>query len=72
MYQESNIVELKEVLIDEVKKEIVAFLNTNGGTIFIGVKDDETVVPFLDQKEKDSLDCKIANWISDFFLSNSF
>ena len=71
MYQESNIVELKEVLIDDVKKEIVAFLNTNGGTIFVGVKDDGTIIPFLDQKEKDSMDCKIANWISDAFFPNT-
>ena len=50
MYQESNIIELKEALTDDVKKEIVALLNTNGGTIFIGVKDDGTIIPFLDQK----------------------
>ena len=54
MYIESNVIELKEQLVDDVKKEIVAFLNTDGGTIYVGVKDDGTVVPFTSQKEKDS------------------
>ena len=68
MYHESNVIELKEQLVDDVKKEIVAFLNTDGGIIYVGVKDDGTVVPFTNQKEKDSLDCKISNWISDAFF----
>ena len=68
MYCESNVIELKEQLVDDVKKEIVAFLNTDGGTIYVGVKDDGTVVPFINKKERDSLDCKIANWISDAFF----
>lgn len=35
---ESESVELKEVYTPEVKKEVVAFANTNGGTIYIGVQ----------------------------------
>ena len=35
MYYESNVIELKEQLVDDVKKEIVAFLNTDGGTIYV-------------------------------------
>ena len=68
MYSESNVIELKEQLVDDVKKEIVAFLNTDGGTIYVGVKDDGTIVPFKNKKERDYLDCKIANWISDAFF----
>ena len=37
---ESESVELKEVYTPEVKKEVVAFANTNGGTIYIGVQDN--------------------------------
>lgn len=43
-YIESEILELKEKYIDNIAKEIVAFLNGNGGTILIGVKDNGIVV----------------------------
>ena len=36
---ESETIELKEVYTPDLKKEIVAFANTNGGTIYIGVQD---------------------------------
>lgn len=39
MMYESETIELKEVYTTELKKEIVAFANTNGGTIYIGVQD---------------------------------
>ena len=32
-YFENEIIELKRELIDEVKSEIVAFLNSEGGTV---------------------------------------
>ena len=38
-YSENSTVELKNDLIDAVKNEIVAFLNTSGGTIYVGVED---------------------------------
>ncbi len=37
---ESNKIELKSKFSDQIVKEIVAFLNTDGGQIFIGVSDD--------------------------------
>lgn len=37
---ESESIELKEVYTPEVKKEVVAFAITNGGTIYIGVHDN--------------------------------
>lgn len=43
-YLESETVELKEKYTDVICREIVSFLNTSGGTIIIGVKDDGTVV----------------------------
>jgi predicted HTH transcriptional regulator len=36
--------ELKEKLTDNLEKEVVAFLNSNGGEIYIGIKKDGTVV----------------------------
>jgi ATP-dependent DNA helicase RecG len=41
---ESEIVELKETYVADLKKEIIAFANTNGGTIYIGVKDNGEVI----------------------------
>lgn len=70
-YVETNIVELKEIFIDDIKKEILAFLNTDGGTIYVGVKDNGEVVPFTDRKEKDIIDGIISNWISDVFYPNT-
>ncbi len=36
--------ELKEVFVTDIKKEVVAFANTHGGTIYIGVSDDGTII----------------------------
>ncbi len=41
---ESETVELKEIYTLDFKKEIVAFANTNGGTIYIGVQDNGEIV----------------------------
>ena len=41
---ESEILELKEKYTDSIAKEIVSFLNANGGTLLIGVSDDGVVV----------------------------
>ncbi len=43
-YYESNRLELKEKLNDKFIRAVVAFLNTDGGRILIGVTDDGTVV----------------------------
>ncbi|MGM9941890.1 MAG: RNA-binding domain-containing protein [Bulleidia sp.] len=42
-YIESETMELKEKYSDTIVKEIVSFLNTDGGTIVVGVKDNGTV-----------------------------
>lgn len=42
-FKESETVELKETVTEDVKKEIIAFANTDGGEIYIGVKDDGAV-----------------------------
>ena len=39
-YVETEKVELKKVLNETFEKEVVAFLNTDGGVIYIGVEDD--------------------------------
>ena len=68
MYQESSNSELKATLIEEVKQEIVAFLNSDGGTIYIGVNDDGSLAPKLSEKAKDEEDLKVSNWIQEAFF----
>lgn len=71
-YYESERVELKREITSEIKKEIVAFLNTSGGTIYIGVSDDGSVYfKDLTDKDKDIIQTKIINWvINDVILPN--
>lgn len=44
LFWESETVELKEVVVDDIKKEIIAFANCDGGKLYIGVQDDGTVI----------------------------
>jgi predicted HTH transcriptional regulator len=41
---ESNRIEYKEKLTDDLEQEVVAFLNATGGDIIIGVRKNGTVV----------------------------
>lgn len=43
-FTENENTELKEIYTPELKKEVVAFANTNGGEIFVGINDDGEVV----------------------------
>lgn len=56
-YEESDRVELKREMIKDLDKEIIAFLNTHGGTIYIGVDDNGNVIG-IPQKLKDDYDEK--------------
>ena len=40
LLHESETIELKEMVVDDIKKEIVAFANCEGGKLYIGVRDD--------------------------------
>ena len=44
IFQESETIELKETVVDDIKKEIIAFANCGGGTLYIGVTDCGEVV----------------------------
>lgn len=61
-FQESETVELKEVVVDDIKKEIIAFANCDGGKLYIGVRDDGTVVG-VDDPNDASL--RISNMVRD-------
>lgn len=68
-YEENAKVELKRELIDDLVKEIIAFLNTKGGTIFIGVENDGTIVG-VPNHLKDIYDEKISNILTDKIKPN--
>lgn len=62
LFRESETVELKEVVIDDIKKEIIAFANCDGGKLYIGIRDDGTAVG-LDNPDGVSL--QISNMVRD-------
>lgn len=62
IYQESETVELKSIVVDDIKKEIIAFANCEGGKLYIGVQDDGSVVG-LDNPDEAAL--QISNMVRD-------
>ena len=40
---ESATVEFKREYINDLYKEVIAFVNTSGGTIYVGINDDGSV-----------------------------
>ncbi len=61
-FRESETIELKEVVVDDIKKEIIAFANCDGGKLYIGIQDDGTVVGLDDP---DSVSLQISNMVRD-------
>lgn len=62
LFRESETVELKEIVTDDIKKEIIAFANCNGGKLYVGVQDDGTIIGVEDA---DSISLQISNMIRD-------
>ena len=46
--QENNNTEFKREFVDEIKKTVIAFANTAGGKIYIGIDDDGRTVGVSD------------------------
>ncbi len=61
-FQESETVELKAVVVEDIKKEIIAFANCEGGKLYIGVQDDGTVSGLDDP---DSVSLQVSNMVRD-------
>lgn len=61
-FQESETVELKSIVVDDIKKEIIAFANCEGGILYIGVQDDGTV---LGVDDPDETALRISNMVRD-------
>lgn len=60
IFEESEKIELKSIFTPELKKEVIAFSNTNGGTIYVGIADDGQV---LGLEDVDSTSLQISNAI---------
>lgn len=61
-FKESEVVELKEVVTDDIKKEIIAFANSAGGTLYIGIADDGKITGVLNPED---VILQIANMVRD-------
>ena len=61
-YRESETVELKSIIVDDIKKEIIAFANSDGGKLFVGVRDDGEVIGLDDP---DGAALQISNMVRD-------
>ena len=44
--------EFKEIINDKLEKEIIGFLTANGGNLYIGIKDDGTIIGLNDNLDK--------------------
>lgn len=61
-FRETEIVELKSIVMDDIKKEIIAFANCDGGTVYVGVADDGKV---LGVENADECTLQISNMVRD-------
>ena len=61
-FRETEIVELKSIVRDDIKKEIIAFANCDGGTVYVGVADDGKV---LGVENADECALQISNMVRD-------
>lgn len=61
-FRETETVELKAIVRDEIKKEIIAFANCDGGTIYVGVADNGEV---LGVENADQSALQISNMLRD-------
>lgn len=70
-YENEN-TEFKESLNEKLQKEVVAFLNNNGGNIYIGINDERKIIGIKDNEiDKIQLEIKdrIKNNIKPFTLN---
>lgn len=72
MKNEDDNVEYKSTLTNKLKREIVAFLNTKGGRIFVGV-DDETKEPLkISEETKHEWEETLNHWYTNAFYPTPF
>lgn len=62
LFIESEVVELKAEIVGDICKEVIAFANTKGGTLYIGVSNDGSVVGV---ENADQVTLQLNNMIRD-------
>lgn len=62
LYKETHTVELKREFVPDIKKEVVAFANTEGGTVYVGIDDSGKIIG-VENSEKVML--QIMNMLRD-------
>lgn len=62
MNNENERIECKREYVDDIAKEVIAFANTDGGEIYVGVNDDGTPAPLSDV---DDTYTRITNCVRD-------
>lgn len=60
--QESETVELKEIVVEDIKKEVIAFANSRGGSLYVGIADDGSIAGV---ENPDAVMQQIANMVRD-------
>ena len=61
-FTESDIVELKSEVVGDICKEVIAFANTKGGTLYVSIKNDGDVIGI---DNADSVILQLNNMIRD-------
>lgn len=61
-FRESETVELKAIVIEDIKKEIIAFANCGGGKLYIGVSDNGDIIGVENADESTQ---QISNMVRD-------
>lgn len=72
MKNEDSNIEYKRTLKNQLKREIVAFLNTKGGKIFLGVDDDTKKKLKISDKEKHEWEETLNHWYTNDFYPTPF
>ena len=67
VFFETDKVEYKETINDKLPKEIEAFLNSDGGSIYIGIKDNGEIIG-IPKKQIDKIMKSISDIITDQIL----
>lgn len=62
MNSENERIEYKREFVDDIAKEVIAFANTDGGEIYVGVNDDGTAAPLANT---DDTYTRITNCVRD-------
>ena len=62
IFTESEVIEFKAQLVGDICKEVIAFANSRGGTLYIGIEDDGNVVGVADA---DKVTLQLSNMVRD-------